>query len=122
MRFSFKDRIRSFRFAFNGLFYAFKTQHNIWIHTIITVFVITISILLNISIYEWCFIIFAIGLVFSAELINTAIEKLTDLVSPDHNNKAKVIKDLSAAAVLLSAITAVAIGCLIFIPKLYNLL
>ena len=122
MRFSWKDRIRSFKYAYNGLFYAFKTQHNIWIHTIITILVIVISILLNISIYEWCLIIFAIGLVFSAELINTSIEKLTDLASPDFNEKAKVTKDLSAAAVVLTAFTAVAIGCLIFIPKLYNLL
>ncbi len=68
---------------------------------------------------EWCLVVFCIGLVMVAEALNTSIEFLTDLVSPEWNDKAGQVKDLAAAGVLLSAITAIIIGIFVFLPKMY---
>jgi len=117
--FSLKERLVSFSFAFKGIKFFFTTQHNTWIHSISTIIVVVIGIYLKISATEWCLIIFAIGLVFVSELFNSSIELLTDLVSPEFNPKAGLVKDLAAAAVLLSAITAFVIGLIIFWPKIF---
>ena len=115
--FSFYGRYKSFLFAFKGLSLFFRTQRNSWIHCIVTIIAISLGFLLKVSTLEWCFLIFAIGLVFTAELFNTAIEFLTDIVSPDYNEKAGRVKDIAAAGVLLAAITSAAIGVIVFIPK-----
>ncbi len=117
--FSLKERLYSFSFAFKGLKFFFTTQHNTWIHTFSTLIVIVLAIYFKISPTEWCLIIFAIGFVFVSELFNSSIELLTDLVSPEFNTKAGLIKDLAAAAVLFSAITALIIGLIIFWPKIF---
>lgn len=111
-------QMRRFKYAFKGIFFAFKTQTNIRIHIIVTILVITAGFILKIKPMEWVFIIFAIGLVLTAELFNTAIESLVDLVSPDYNEKAGLIKDVAAGAVLIAAVVAVIIGVFVFLPKI----
>jgi diacylglycerol kinase (ATP) len=113
----FSKRLQSFGYAFRGLAIFFQTQTNAKIQVLIALFVILLGFLLQIVWYEWALLIFAIGLVLSAEAMNTAIEFLTDLVSPTYNEKAGKVKDIAAGAVLLTAITAILIAMLIFIPK-----
>lgn len=113
-----KSRLRSFRYAFQGLYHLFKGQPNAWIHLVAALGVIVAGILFHLSFTEWGFIIFAIGFVFSAELFNSAIEELVNKISPEYNPVAGKIKDLAAGAVLVAAITAALIGLVIFLPKL----
>lgn len=111
-------RIKSFSYAFKGIRIAITTQTNVKIH-IFTIFpVIGLGFFLDISHYEWMALMICIGMVISAEIMNTSIEYLTDLVSPEYHPQAGKVKDLAAAAVLLAAITAFLVGCIIFIPKL----
>ncbi len=117
-QFNIQRRIKSFYFAISGIKTFLKTQHNAWIHLFATMLVITCGWIYQVSITEWCLLIFAIGLVFTAEAINTAIEYLTDMVSPNYHEKAGKVKDLAAGAVLIAAITAVIIGLAIFFPKI----
>ena len=120
--FSIRRRLSSFRYAFHGIFQAVRSQHNMWIHIFATAVVIVAAILLNIGFTEWLFVIFAIGFVLGAELFNSAIETLVDLVSPGENQKAGMIKDIAAGAVLIAAITAAVIGMMIFVPRIIDLL
>ncbi len=120
--FSFRQRLRSFRYAFRGILFMVKTQHNFWIHLVVVVLVIIAGFLFCISLTEWALVIFAIGLVLSAETFNSAIEQLTDLASPDFHPRAGRVKDLAAAAVLLTAMAAALIGLLIFVPKIMTIL
>ena len=115
-----KRFFRSFLYAFRGLNILARSGGNIPFHIGATVIVIAAGIYFNLSSREWCFILFAIGFVFTAEGFNTAIERLVDFVSPAQNEKAGAIKDLAAAAVLISAITAALVGVLIFLPKIMH--
>lgn len=117
--FNIGDRILSFGFAFQGLITFFKTQHNAWIHLLATIVVITLGFVLKVNRVEWCWLIISIGFVFAAEMFNTAIEFLTDLVSPQFHPLAKKVKDVAAGAVLIAALSAVAIGLIVFLPKLF---
>lgn len=118
-KFSIKNCLNSFRYAFNGLKLFFNTQRNAWIHTIALVFALALGFYFQLSTSEWIVIAFAAGLVFTAEIINTSIEFLTDLVSPGSNSQAGKVKDLAAAAVLVASITALLIGAIIFVPKIF---
>lgn len=111
--------IRSFGFAFKGLGYAFRTQLNFKIHTAAALMVCIMGYHFDIDRSEWLWIIAAMGIVFIAELTNTAVETLVDLVSPEYNPKAGIVKDLAAAVVLLSSITSVVIGLIIFLPRIF---
>lgn len=111
--------IRGFGYAFSGLAYAFKTQINFKFHLVALILTVLAGWYLKLSSAEWLWIVIAIALVLITELLNTAIEVLVDLVSPAYNIKAKVIKDVAAAAVLMAAITAITIGLIVFIPKIY---
>ena len=115
---SIKKRVKSFKYAFSGISYLVKSQHNAWIHLTVMVFVIIAGVALDVSFTEWCFLIFAIGFVLAAEAFNTAIEELTNLVSPEYNQKAGKVKDVAAGAVLIAAIVAAITGLIIFIPKI----
>ncbi|HON21270.1 MAG TPA: diacylglycerol kinase family protein [Bacteroidales bacterium] len=117
-KFSISKRLKSFVYAFNGLIILFKEEHNARIHLIATILVITAAVLLKLNFYEWIAVTFAIGFVISVEIINTVIENMADFVSPAKNDKIKKIKDLSAAAVLISSMTALTIGLIVFIPKI----
>ena len=117
-KFSVAKRLKSFSYAFNGLKCFFKTQHNVWIHLCVLKVVIIAGFYFNISTAEWIYISLAAGFVLVAEAFNTSIEVLVDLVSPQHNEKAGLIKDIVAGAVLISSITAAIVGTIIFLPKL----
>ncbi|MGZ3835210.1 MAG: diacylglycerol kinase family protein [Mucilaginibacter sp.] len=117
-----KKFIRGFGYAFNGIWHAAATQLNFRVHLGATVLAVATGYALHISGDEWLWIILCIGLVLAAELFNTALEFLTDLVSPEYNKKAGLVKDLSAGAVLIIAICALVIGAVIFVPKLLLLI
>jgi len=108
--------------AFNGIKKAFQTERNLRFHFFVAIIVTFLGIILSLSIFEWVGILFCIGLVICAELINTSIEKLVDLVSPQFNKKAGLVKDISAGAVLFAAIISIIIGLIIFLPKIYILI
>ena len=118
---SWKARFTSFRDAWRGLHVQLSTQANARIHALASVLAIGLGWRLGLTATEWCLVIGAIGLVWTAETFNTAIEFLVDLVSPEINPLAGRVKDLAAGAVLAAAITAAAIGALIFLPKLLAL-
>ncbi len=116
-----KKLINSFKYAFKGIGSSLKSEQNVKIHFAMMVLVIIAGILLNISMWEWiiCFILF--GLVISLEMVNTAIEIVVDMVSPEYNLKAGHVKDIAAGAVLVNAIVAFIVGLLIFLPKIIRL-
>lgn len=116
-----KKRINSFRYAFRGIGIAWKEPH-MKIHICIALLVILAGILLNLSNTEWMIISVVITLVIICEIINTAMEHLVDLISPELHPKAGAIKDLCAGAVLIAAICAVIIAIFVFIPKFAVLL
>ncbi|MBD1394152.1 diacylglycerol kinase family protein [Mucilaginibacter glaciei] len=110
--------IRSFGFAFKGLGYAFKTQQNFRIHCFAAILACAFGYFLHITTDEWQWVMLCIMLMMVAELLNTAIEALVDLVSPDYNELAGRVKDVGAAAALVVAIFSLATGIIIFVPKL----
>ena len=114
----FQNRVKSFGFAIQGIIVFFKTQVNAWIHLIAALLAVGVGYVLNIDRWEWCAIVFAIALVLVAELLNTALEFLTDLASPSVHPLAKKVKDIAAGAVLVAAIASAIIAAIIFIPKL----
>ncbi|HEX7847690.1 MAG TPA: diacylglycerol kinase family protein [Chitinophagaceae bacterium] len=116
--FSIRARAGSFRFAWEGVLAFFKTQHNAIIHLLMTIIVIALAIAFNVSNNEAAMLALATGFVWVSEIFNTAIEKMMDHLSPEKQPAVKYIKDVAAAAVLFSAITAVAVGLIIFLPKL----
>ena len=117
-KFSFRKRWKSFGYALNGLKVMFAEEHNSRIHLVAAVLVIAFGLTLKLSPTEWVAISLVIGAVFAAELFNSAIENLADHLAPQKNEKIKKVKDMAAAAVLVCAITAVAVACFIFLPKI----
>jgi diacylglycerol kinase (ATP) len=109
-----QKRLDSFGYAFKGIKDLFLTQRNAQIHLTVSIFVIIAGFFFNISKTEWLICILLIGLILAAEALNTALEFLTDLVSPDYHELAGKTKDVAAAAVLLLAIAAAIIGVMIF--------
>ncbi|MHA4893271.1 diacylglycerol kinase family protein [Pedobacter sp. PWIIR3] len=110
--------LKSFTYSFSGIVYAFKYEQNFRLHLISLLSVTLAGWYFKLSANEWLWIIAASGIVITAELFNTALEVLVDLVSPGVHPKAKIVKDVSAAAVVVAAILALTIGLIIFIPKL----
>ena len=117
----FKRLIKSFKYAVDGLVYAFKFEQNIVVHCLATVAVIIFGIFLKLSYIEWIVVFLIIGLVIATELINTSIEATIDLITDKKHPLAKVAKDTSAAAVMVFALIAVILGFMIFIPKIIAL-
>lgn len=113
-----KKVLKSFKYAFDGIFTGIKEEQNMKIHIIIMILVIIFGIMLKISKMEWIICIILFGLVISMELINTAIENTVDLVTKEKNEQAKIAKDVAAGAVLVSAIASAIIGLIIFVPKI----
>lgn len=116
--FSIKKRLASFKYAFQGLQSLLLFEHNARIHLVAAIIALTLSILFKISTLEWLIIVFVIGLVLVTELLNSAFEKLADMVSPDYDERIRHVKDYGAAAVLISSVVALIAGALIFIPKI----
>ena len=117
-----KKRVQSFGYAFRGISEVFGSEANMKIHVVITVLVIIAGIAFSISLIEWIFCLICIGLVIGAEMMNTAIETIIDLASPEQHPLAGRAKDIAAGAVLICAIISVIIGLLIFVPKGWNLI
>lgn len=113
-----KKLLKSFKYAFDGIFTGIKEEQNMKIHIAIMILVIIFGIMLKISKMEWIICIILFGLVISMELINTAIENTVDLVTKKKNEQAKIAKDVAAGAVLVSAIASAIIGLIIFVPKI----
>lgn len=117
----YKKLINSFKYAIEGIISSFKTERNMKIHVLAMTVVIALGFFFKLDKIEWCFIIIAIASVISAELFNTAIETVVDIVSPERNPKAKLVKDIAAGAVLVVAIGAAIIGFIVFGPRVINL-
>jgi len=117
-----KDRLKSFVYAFNGIVKTMKSEHNFLIHLMVMFLVIVFGFVFQVTKTEWVLLVLSIGFVLTAEIFNSAIEVLTNLVSPEQNSKAGLTKDMAAGAVLISAITAAIVGLIIFVPKLLELL
>ncbi len=120
-KFSIKDRMKSFPYAFNGLWILWKEEHNARIHCVAAICAVVAGVFFHISVYEWLAIVFAIGFVITLEIINSAIENIADFVSPERHEVIKKVKDLAAAGVLFSAMTAFVVGLIIFVPKIWSL-
>ena len=121
-KFSIKNRLRSFGYAFNGLKVMFIDEHNSRIHLVAAILALALGWFLKLSANEWTLLVIVIGSVFSAELFNSAVENLADFISPANHEKIKKAKDLAAGAVLVSALVAVVMACIIFLPKIVLLL
>jgi diacylglycerol kinase (ATP) len=117
--FSIRARVKSFGYAFEGIAAFFLREHNAWLHFMATVAVFTLASLVGVTKNEWLALVFAIGFVWVAEMFNTCIERMMDFISDQQHKEIKFIKDLASGAVLVAAITAVAVGAIIFIPKLF---
>ncbi len=109
-------RVKSFRYAFKGIWTMISSQHNAWIHAAATLLVIIVGVWFGLTKAEWCWIILAVTSVWTAETVNTALEFLVDLVSPEYNPLAGKVKDVAAGAVLITAIGAAIIGLVIMGP------
>jgi len=112
----------SFVYAGRGVLVMLRTQTNAWIHVVAALVAIIAGFFFGISRMEWCAVVGAIGLVLTAEGINTAIESVVDLISPERHPLAGRAKDVAAGAVLLAALAALAIGLLVFGPRVLALL
>lgn len=111
---------RSLKYAFSGIKKVFISERNFRFHTLAAILVISCGAIVKLALTEWLFIVVAIGIVITAEAFNSAIEKLVDMFTPEKNEKAGWIKDVSAAATLLAAITAATIGLIVFVPYLFH--
>ena len=116
----FQTRAHSFRHAFSGWWFVVRTQRNAWIHAIVTVAVLLVSVWLHLPWRDWAFIIISIAMVWTSEFINTALEAVVDIASPQQSELARVGKDVGAEAVLIAAGSAALIGLLILGPPLWE--
>jgi len=117
-----KKFIKSIGFALEGMQQFFLKERNGRIQIVVAIVAVILGSWLKISFSQWLVIIFFIALVLTSEMVNSAIEKLCDLVSKDFNPTIKKIKDISAGAVLLASLVSLIAGCIIFIPKIYQLI
>lgn len=117
-RFTPRARLASFGYAFSGLNRVVRTEHNAWLHLAAALVVVGAGIALKVSLNDWTWLVIAIGWVWTAEILNTAVEQVCDAVSPEFNPMIGAAKDIAAGAVLVSAIGAMLIGALRFAPYL----
>jgi len=120
--FSISGRLRSGAHALRGVAEMLRSQHNAWVHAVATLAVVVAGAVFNVTSTQWCFLILAIMAVWVAEGLNTAFEFLCDVASPDFHPLIRKSKDVAAAAVLLSAVGSAAVGLIIFVPYLLELL
>ncbi|HWY78904.1 MAG TPA: diacylglycerol kinase family protein [Candidatus Sulfotelmatobacter sp.] len=114
--------IKSFKYAFEGIHYAFKNDQNLLIHLLVAFLVINLSIALHVVPYQMAILGLTMMMVITAEMINSAIEKMVDLITKEHRQEAKIAKDVAAGMVLVTAIAAAIIGTLIFLPYIMKFL
>jgi diacylglycerol kinase (ATP) len=119
--FQFTGRIRSIRHAITGILRMIRCQHNAWIHVAATAIVLGAGFLFQVSAADWCWIILALSIVWTAEALNTAFEFLADAASPEFHPLVRDAKDVAAGAVLVTALAALVIGAIIFWPHVGRL-
>lgn len=117
-----KSLVNSFGYAFQGICSSFRTERNMKIHVFIMILVVLLGIFLHISVTEWIVCVILFALVIGAELFNTAIEAVVDMISLEKSSQAKLAKDVSAGAVLVFAIASIIVGLIIFAPKIIDIL
>jgi diacylglycerol kinase len=116
----FNRRLQSFRYAFAGIWYVWRTQANAWIHALISAGVMLLALWLQVPRRDWAVLVLTFMVVWMAEFINTALEALVDMVMPQSHPLAKVTKDVAAGTVLIGAIGSILIGLLILGPPLWE--
>ena len=121
-QFSISKRIRSFGYAFSGILTLLRDEHNSRIHLLAMICVVVLGFVLDLSAMEWCVVALCCGGVLMAEAMNSAIEAIADLVSPEFHPLIKKAKDVGAAGVLMMAIAAATAGLIIFLPGIVALL
>jgi diacylglycerol kinase len=119
--FSFQKRVQAFGHALRGVKTFFASQWHARFHAVAAAVAVTLGFLLGLTEGEWCCVVFAITIVLASEAVNTAMEFITDRISPEHHPLSGKAKDVAAAAVLISATGAAAIGAIIFAPKIWQL-
>ena len=115
--FSFSKFFKSFFYAFRGIWEVFRREQNFKVHTLAAICALLLGWFFHVSPWEWCFLIVVIALVLAAEMVNTAMERLSDVAEPNQNETIRVVKDVAAGMVLVCAMGALAIGVIIFLPK-----
>ncbi|HRN96224.1 MAG TPA: diacylglycerol kinase family protein [Candidatus Levybacteria bacterium] len=116
-----KKTLRSFRYAWHGFVHIWQQHQNIRFHMLMAVIAIVLSYVLKISYVEYLFVLITIFFVIISEMMNTAIEEMTNLITTDHKKEAKIAKDVAAAAVFLSAAFSLIVGAIIFLPRIFSL-
>lgn len=116
-----RKRTIGFSFAWEGLWSGMRSEKNFIIHLIVAVLVVIAGFIFQLALVEWAIIVMTIGLVLIAEIFNTAVEKMIDYMKPEISPQAKVIKDIAAGGVLVSAFFSVIIGLIIFLSKLVEM-
>lgn len=114
--------LKSFRYAFEGVAHAIRTQRNMKVHLACALLAILAAVVLGFEAWRWAVLILIIGAVLSAELFNTALESIVDLASPEYHSLAKIAKDCAAGAVLIQALAAVLLAVVLYLPKIMALL
>lgn len=114
-----KKRGIGLRYAINGMKEAILRERNFRIHLMIACIVIIVGFIVHLNVTEWMIVLLLIHLVFITELMNSIVERIIDYMKPEYHPQAKIIKDISAAVVLIAAILSIIIGCIIFLPKLF---
>jgi len=112
----------SFGYAFQGIAYAWSTQRHLRVHAVLATLAVLLGAGLRIGPTEWAVLCLTIAVVFALELLNTVVEAVVDLASPDYHPLAKVAKDVAAGAVLVAAGGGVAVGAFLFVPRIWSLL
>ena len=113
------SRLASFRHAFAGWWYVLRTQHNAWIHAVASLVVLGVAVWLRVGRTDWAILILTVAVVWVAEFVNTSVEAVVDLLSPDIHPLAKAAKDIAAASVLIAALAAAVVGLLVLGPPLW---
>jgi diacylglycerol kinase len=113
-------RAKSFHYAFDGWRFVLRTQHNAWIHALVSLAVFTVAFWLRLALRDWAILILAVTAVWMAEFMNTALEAIVDMTMPEIHPLAKVAKDVAAAAVLVAAVGAALVGFLVLGPPLWQ--
>ncbi len=117
-----RRQVKSYRYAAKGVKYTLSTQVNIWVHLLVALVVLVLAYFLHFTTTQFLILILTIGLVVATELCNTAIEEMTNLLSPEYNQQAGVVKDIGAGAVLVSTLIAAIVGLVLFGPPFLTVL
>lgn len=121
-RFSLRGRIHSFKYAIHGVILMLKSQHNAWLHAVASILVLFVGCFFGLTAAEWCWLVLAIMAVWTAEALNTALEFLADVASPEFHPLVEKAKDVAAGAVLISAVGSATIALLVLGPHAYAFL